>query len=134
MHNFLSDQKGLAAIEAAMLMPVVALLFFVAVEGTRTINAYATISEASRSAARHIVLSGEPSTATSMVHALVKELPPASVKVDVALNDVNDSVTVEVSHSYTPLFPHSILFTADDSAKNPDKIFTLRARTTMPMP
>lgn len=129
MKHLLTRDDGLMALEGAMMLPFMALLLFVLVEGVNTIQSYATIAEASRSAARHIVLSQETATAASLVESLIKELPPEAVSTVVSVDEASDKVTVEVLYDYQSIFTTSPL-----PEEEYDGVFTLRASTTMPMP
>lgn len=129
MQRFRTCEKGMAATEIALFLPVLALLLYLVVEGANTLHDYSTISEASRSAARQVVLSGDPSTARPTVEALVTELPVDALTTNVTVGDAGGSVTVEVRYAYTSFF------TANARADGPmPALYTLTARTTMPIP
>ncbi|GFM36993.1 TadE/TadG family type IV pilus assembly protein [Desulfovibrio psychrotolerans] len=129
MKNFRTSENGMAAVEIALLLPVLALVLYVVVEGANTLHNYATISEASRSAARQVVISGDPSTARPIVEAVVTELPVAALTTTVSMDAGASSVTVEVRYAYQSVF------LANRQADGPlPSLYTLSAKTTMPVP
>ena len=129
MRNIFKREEGLVTLESAMFLPFMAALLFVLVEGVNSIQAYSTIAEASRSAARHIALTGETAGASSFVKTLIKELPPEAITTAVTVDPVSDKVTVEVRYEYDTFFS-----VHPDEEKDFDGIITLKAKTTMPMP
>ncbi|MFV0348146.1 MAG: TadE/TadG family type IV pilus assembly protein [Halodesulfovibrio sp.] len=129
MKRFRSSENGMAAVEIALLLPVLAMILYVLVEGANTLHDYSTISEASRSAARQVVVSGDTSIAPSVVKAVVTELPVDALTTTAVLGDGGKSVTVEVKYAYRSLF--SVSPQAGDSSPS---LYTLTARTTMPIP
>ena len=129
MQRFRSSENGMAAIEIALILPVLAMILYVLVEGANTLHDYSTISEASRSAARQVVISGDTSIAPSIVNAVVTELPVNALPTTAVLSDGGKTVTVEVRYAY-----HSF-FAANQQAEGPlPSLYTLTARTTMPIP
>lgn len=129
MKRFRDSENGMAAVEIALFLPVLAMILYVLVEGANTLHDYSTILEASRSAARQVVLSGDTATAKPTVEALVTELPTDALTTSVSLGDAGGSVTVEVQYAYQSVF------SANAKADGPlPALFTLTARTTMPIP
>ncbi len=129
MKRFRESEHGMAAVEVALLLPALAMILFLLVEGANTLHDYSTISEASRSAARQVVLSGDTSTAKSTVESLVTELPADALNTKVTLEDAGTAVTVEVSYAYQSFFSSTTEADAPLST-----LYTLTARTTMPIP
>ncbi|UZP65908.1 pilus assembly protein [Desulfovibrio mangrovi] len=129
MKRFRTSEHGMAAVEIALLLPVLAIILYVLVEGANTLHDYSTISEASRSAARQVVISGDTSVATSVVNSLVTELPIDALTTTTVLGDNGKSVCVEVRYAYRSFF------NANSNENGPlPSFYTLTARTTMPIP
>lgn len=129
MKRFFKSENGMAALEIAVILPVLAMILYVVVEGANMLHDYSTIEEASRSAARQVVISGDTAAAKSTVDMLVTELPVDALTTNVSLGDGGSSVTVEVSYAYQSFF------SANAKADGPlPALYTLKARTTMPIP
>ncbi|MFV0421276.1 TadE/TadG family type IV pilus assembly protein [Oleidesulfovibrio sp.] len=125
----ISDERGLAAIEVALLVPVLAALLFVLIEGGNTIRTYSALTEASRSAARHVVLTGESGNLDAFVRSLVTSLEPSAVTTNVITADNGSMVTVQVSYGYQSIFTNN-LFTGEAN----EPLYTLTTQTSMPLP
>jgi len=99
----LSD-RGAAALEFAILLPVLLLIVYGLIEGARVYQARLAISYAAREGARVLAV-GTHDTAAARATALSRAYPlsPASLTVGTAVDLANDRVSVTVSHDYTPL-------------------------------
>jgi Flp pilus assembly protein TadG len=97
--------RGAAAVEFALLLPLLALLVFGIVDFGRALNAQITLTQAAREGARMAAL-GEPNVVSS-TQAAATGLSPVSVTVTScpvgAAAGVN--ATVQVSYTFTFLTP-----------------------------
>lgn len=121
-------RPGIAALEVALLLPLLAGLLYLLVEGGAMLRTYAALSEASRGAARQVVVSGEPSSAPDLVQSLLPDLASGSLSTSVTMDAGGTSVTVEVSYAYSSLFSGSPL------GGDHEPLVTLAASTSMPIP
>lgn len=123
-----SRESGLAALEAALLLPVLAGFLFLLVEGGTAVGTYSSLCEASRVAARQVLLSGETDGAAQLVNSLLPDLDADALNTRVVLEDGGNTVTVEISYAYQTLFGDNPL------GETHENLLTLVARTSMPMP
>ncbi len=123
-------RRGVAALEVALLLPVLAGLLYLLVEGGAVLQAYATIAEASRTAARQAIVSGDASAdaASALVRALTPDLDPGALSTTVTTDPTGSTVTVEVSYAY-PSF-----FRANPFGTGHQPLLTRAAYTSMPVP
>jgi Flp pilus assembly protein TadG len=123
------SRRGMAAVEMALVLPLLASILFFLVEGAGALKASMILSEASREAARLVLRTGETTGASSLVATLTGRLtgtaPETSVNVDTAAH----TVTVSVEYAYAPVISDNPLLAA-----LPDGLLTLRSRTVMPLP
>jgi Flp pilus assembly protein TadG len=123
-------QRGLAALEMALILPLLAAIFFLLLEGAYAMRTYSLISEASREAARLVLREGTTADVDTLVHSLTAaQLPGATLNTSVTTNTTQGTVTVEVNYDYETLFGASAL-----TALNNNQTYVLLARTTMPLP
>ncbi|ABB39164.1 TadE family protein [Oleidesulfovibrio alaskensis G20] len=127
--SFTRDERGLAAIEVALLVPVLAALLYVLVEGGNTIRTYSALTEASRSAARHVVLTGETDNLDAFVRSLVTSLDPQALSTNVSAAEQGAMVTVQVRYGYKSVFTSNII-----TGEANEPLYTLTAQTSMPLP
>lgn len=120
------SDHGFAAVETALLLPMLAMILMLLVEGVSALKAYSDIAEASRSAARQMIIADDTTSASALVQALAKDLETTALHTTVALDGA--SVTVEVSYDYQPYFSQAMFDAFTDNG------ITLVAQTTMPMP
>lgn len=123
-----TSRRGLAAVEFALLLPVMALLFFLVVEGANAMNAYSNLVEASREGARLALMDGASSDIEALVKAVTQDLNDENLATVVTTNAGNNTVTVEVSYVYQPFSENSL------KALTGDATLQLVAQTTMPLP
>nr|WP_287412430.1 TadE/TadG family type IV pilus assembly protein [Pseudodesulfovibrio sp.] len=125
-----TKRQGVAAIEFALVLPVIALLLMLLIEGANAMHTYSSLVEASREGARHVLLKGDEANVEALVTALVADLDATDLSTNVIMDPVAKTVTVEVSYDYQ-------MFSTDSSASAPEedtKNFQFVAQTTMPMP
>ena len=121
-----TTRQGIAAVEFALMLPVMLLLLFMLVEGVNAMHAYSNLLEASREGARLALLDGEPSEIEALVQAVTTELNSEYLSTSVTTGST--TITVEVSYDYQPFGQNTIkMLTGEQS-------FQLIAQTTMPLP
>lgn len=121
-----TSRRGLAAVEFALMLPVMALLLFLLAEGASAMHAYSDIVEASREGARLALMDGAPSDIEALVESVTNNLNFDHLTTEVITN--SDTVTVEVSYDYQPFGENAFeMLTGDKSLQ-------LIAQTTMPLP
>ncbi|WP_245588362.1 TadE/TadG family type IV pilus assembly protein [Desulfocurvus vexinensis] len=123
-------RRGVAALEVALLLPVLAGLLFLLVEGGAVLRAYSAISEASRAAARQVIVSGNASAeaASALVRSLAPDLASAGLTTTVTTDPTGSTVTVEVSYAYQSFFRDN------PTGLGHEPLLTLVAHTSMPVP
>jgi Flp pilus assembly protein TadG len=130
MEQHVDRQRGQALVELALLIPVVMMLLLGVIELSNAINAYLTISEASRSGARLAVLEGKATGVDAHVRALTERLPASNLTVNAYQGTDNKGskmYTVEVQYEYRTILNHTPFL--QQIMPNP---LTLTARTAMP--
>ncbi len=126
MRKWDKSRQGIAAVEFAMLLPVVVLLLFFLIEGAQAMHAYSNLVEASREGARLVLMDGEEANVGAMVQALTEELDATAVSTTV--NTSPETVTVEVYYDYQPFNENIFKMLTGDTGVQ------LAASTTMPLP
>jgi len=123
-----NTRQGLAAVEFALMLPVMALLLFMLAEGASAMHAYSNLVEASREGARLALMDGAPSEIEALVEAVTTELDIDALTTSVITDAGSNTVTVEVSYDYQPFGENALkMLTGDQSLQ-------LIAQTTMPLP
>lgn len=123
-----TTRQGLAAVEFALMLPVMALLLFMLVEGANAMHAYSNLVEASREGARLALMDGASSDIEALVQAVTTELDIDALTTSVTTNAGSNTITVEVSYDYQPFGENAFkMLTGDQSLQ-------LIAQTTMPLP
>lgn len=122
------SRKGLAAVEFAMMLPLMAMLLFTLVEGSNAMHAYSSLVEASREGARMALTDGGLAEVQAMVRAVTNELDPEHLSTSVTTDAGSNTVTVEVSYGYQPFNTNALEMLMGQEH------LTLVAQTTMPLP
>jgi Flp pilus assembly protein TadG len=125
-------EKGHALIELALMMPILTMLLAGTIEVGNAINAYLTIEEASREAARLIVRKGSSANVNGLVQSLTNRLPTSTYTVVPTYGTDSRggrNVTIQVNYNYRYILSNSSL--VKEILPDP---FTLQANTTMPIP
>lgn len=122
-------RQGLAALEAALLLPVLTLALVLLVEGGTALMTYSSLAEASRTVARMVVQDGDPEAAAAVAPSLLPELDQASLVTDVTMDSDNNIVTVEVRYAYPSLFA-----TLSGYGGPQSETLSLAATASMPLP
>jgi Flp pilus assembly protein TadG len=121
----------MAAVEFALILPVLAALFFLILEGANAIRTYSIISEASREAARLVLREGSTTNVEFLVQSLTAaQLPAANLNTNVTVNSEQKTVTVEVDYDYQSMLGSQSMVETFNSGQP----YVLLARTTMPLP
>lgn len=121
-----SSRQGLAAVELGLMLPVMALLLFLLVEGASAMHAYSDIVEASREGARMALMDGVSPDIEGLVQSVTNTLDPDFLTTSVITG--TDTVTVEVSYAYQPFGEEAFKMLTGE------KSLMLVAQTTMPLP
>lgn len=126
-----ASKKGIAAAEMGLVLPFVALLLFLLMEGGNAMHAYSSLVEASREGARIVLLQGENGVdVEALVRSLVPDLPAEDISVLVEADQDSKTVTVLASYEYQPMIGGrdalEMLYGGDP--------LVIRAGTTMPLP
>jgi len=119
----------MAAVEIALVLPLLAMLLYCLVEGGNAIRTYAAISEIGREAARMVVREGPDADVAALVAALSVDLSASDMDTSVAVDEENSIVTVEVSYEYPSFFSNVSFF-----GETYPETFTFTASTSMPLP
>jgi len=125
----MKKQKGMAAVELALALPLLVVLLYCLVEGGNAIRTYAAINEIGREAARMVVREGPGVDVAPLVEALTVDLSASDVDTTVAVDQENNIVTVEVSYEYPSFFSNVPFF-----GETYPEVFTFTASTSMPLP
>lgn len=126
--NLVRSNRGVAALEAALIIPILAGLLYLLVEGAQMLTTYSTLSNASSVAARQVLMTGESSQIPDLVNSLLSEINASDLSTTVTFEDSGSTVTVEVTYDYQTLLGGNPL---DSSAASS---FELVASTSMPVP
>jgi Flp pilus assembly protein TadG len=123
----------MAAVEFALLLPVMALLILLMIEGSNAMHTYSSLVEASREGARHVLMEGDTADVEGLVAAVVADLDPGKLSTNVTTDPDANTVTVEVSYVYE-LFGSQGYEVESQGMFGNDEPLTLVAHTTMPLP
>jgi len=123
-----SRQKGLAAVELALMLPVLMLMLLLLVEGANAYRVYTILHEASREGARLVLRDGDGGSVPVLVASLLDKLPETTLTTNVSMVS-GDAVTVEVAYEYQSLYGYNPALDAFSPAP-----LTFRTATTMPLP
>lgn len=113
--NSKNGQRGTATAELGMVLPLFALLFIGAIDMSRAMFAYSTLTHASQKAARFACVrssSSDNPASAEQIKARARQhivgLNPAEVDVDTSYLSTNapgGTVQVQLSYSFEPLTP-----------------------------
>ncbi|WP_207264651.1 TadE/TadG family type IV pilus assembly protein [Desulfovibrio sp. Huiquan2017] len=129
MRKIEKGRRGMAAVEFALLLPVLALLILLLMQGGNAMHTYSALVEASREGARHVVTAGDSADVAALVAAVVADLDPDKLSTNVTTDTLDNTVTVEVSYVYDIFGSQS-----GNALFGKDEPLTLVAQTTMPLP
>ena len=129
IHNE-ESKRGLAAAEFALVLPMIAMMLFLLLEGSNAMRTYFTLAEASREGARLVLMDGDGTRVSQLVDSLAHELREDLLSTNVQLDGSANKVTVEVSYEYQPFYGAAEAL----EMLSGQKAWTFKAKTTMPMP
>ncbi|MEF2143895.1 MAG: TadE/TadG family type IV pilus assembly protein [Desulfovibrionaceae bacterium] len=125
-----NKQRGLAAIEFAITLPVLTLLLLMIVEGSNAMRVYTVLQDASREGARLVLREGDMGQVPAVVESITAQLPETTLGTTVTTDVGGDAVTVEVTYVYESMLG---LESALEALSGGDS-YVLKAQTTMPLP
>lgn len=126
-----SSKSGMAAAELGLILPFMALLLFLLMEGSNAMHAHSSLVEASREGARMVLMQGEAGPdVQELVRSLVPDLPSEEVDVRVSTDTDARTVTVLASYEYQPVMG------GRDALEmlGGEEMLVIEAGTTMPLP
>ena len=133
------DERGIAAVEAALGMLILVPLLLVLVEASRALLEYSLLQNAAMEGARMLSRqNGDESGVADYVNSLftnadgtstVEGSPPS---VMIGARDANNNVTVQVDHAFTPFF--SSKSDSSSSSLLGTNSLTLSAKIAMALP
>lgn len=101
-----STDRGAAAVEAALVLPILLLLVFGIIDFGRMLNAQITVNEAAREAARAVSLGYTPDEVDDVGAALDPDVDPVVVD---ACGGGGLNAVVTVNHPFTFVTPIDVL-------------------------
>ena len=111
LHN---DQRGIAAVEAALGMLILIPLLLVLVEGSRALLEYKQLQNAAMEGARMLNRqNGDATGVEDYVNSLFQgsdsslTVDGAAPTISIGARDANNNATVQVDHAFTPLLAQS---------------------------
>ncbi len=122
-------QRGLVAMELAMILPVLMLFFLLLVEGANAMRVYSVLKEASREGARMVLRDGDTNQVSTLIDSLLHDLPDTELTTNITTDAAAGSITVEVVYEYQSFYGYNPALEAFD-----EDPFILRVQTTMPLP
>jgi Flp pilus assembly protein TadG len=122
-------QRGIAAVEVALILPVLVSMIMVLIETSNMLYTYQTVEDSSREAARAYVRDGNASDIATVVNSILFNLPSTTLKTTVSTNAAANTVTVEVQYGYSSFFNANQLLSSLNSGP-----VTLQSTTTMSLP
>lgn len=130
MRKRTNERQGMVAVEFALMLPVLALVIMLLVEGSNAMHTYSTLMEASREGARYVLMEGETANVEALIEAIVADLDVDELSTHVVTDPVANTVTVQVAYDYK--------FFGDSDGQSmigdENDSFQLVAQTTMPLP
>jgi len=98
-----SSERGAAAVEFALIVPILVLLVFGIVEFSRVYNVQLSLSNAAREGARTMAIHNDPALTRSTVIASAPSVNPAIAEGNIAISpsDCVAGATVTVTISYS---------------------------------
>ena len=109
----LLGERGAAAVEFALVLPLLLLLFIGIVEFSQALQVHARLSAAAREGARIMALTSDPTQARTAVHAAVDSLdfPDSQITItpNACASTTDPTQTVAVTVVYTQPFAAGLL-------------------------
>ena len=108
----LLGERGAAAVEFALVVPLLVLLFIGIVEFSQALSVHARLSAAAREGARVMALTSDPAQARTAVHGAVDSLdfPDSQITITPgACPSTDPTATIAVTVTYTQPFAAGLL-------------------------
>ncbi|GAB1640784.1 hypothetical protein KRMM14A1259_12070 [Krasilnikovia sp. MM14-A1259] len=122
-----APDQGAAAVEMAIVLPLLLLLLFGIIDFGRALNAQITLTEAAREGARATAMGLD---GRARVTSAAGTVPVSSVQVTVCGADLTRDAVVQVSSGFRPVTPVGSLMAMFGGRS--DGSFTITARGVMP--
>ncbi|MEV4706191.1 TadE/TadG family type IV pilus assembly protein [Actinoplanes sp. NPDC049316] len=119
--------QGAAAVELALVLPLLLLVLFGVIDFGRALNAQITLTEAAREGARATALGLD---GRARVQAAAGPVTVDSLQISVCVDDLGADAVVRVSHAFRPVTPVGSLMSFFGGRS--DGSFTIVARGVMP--
>ncbi|MBU1247363.1 MAG: pilus assembly protein [Proteobacteria bacterium] len=129
MRHARHKERGLAAVELALMLPALMLMLLLMVEGANAFRVFSAIHEASREGARLVLRDGDVASVPMLVESLIEGLPETVLTTNVMMDGGGTAVTVEIAYEYQSFYGYNPALDALG-----DGPFTFHAATTMPLP
>lgn len=123
-----TSRRGIAAVEFAIMLPAMALMLFLLVEGAYAMHTYSNLVEASREGARLALMDGASPDIEALVQSITNELDREALSTSVTTDAGSNTVTVEVSYDYHPFGRDALEMLTGERG------LQLIAQTVMPLP
>lgn len=99
------DDTGAAAVEMALVLPILVLLVFGIIEFSRAYNAQITLTHAAREGVRVLAVTRDPGQAVDATKNAAASLPADEVAVATSACNPGDPTEVTASYAFTYMIP-----------------------------
>lgn len=127
MMKVFKDKKGQSIVEAAMIIPIILIIFMGIFEFGRIFNTYLIITNASREGARRAAVGGADIDIINTIYATTSTLDPSAMQITITPSATNRlsgaQATIDIKYSLPLIFP-----VVSSIAPNP---LPLEAKTVM---
>lgn len=124
-----TSERGIAAAEIGLFLPVLIFLLFILVEGTSAFRTYTQLVEASREGARIAVHEGDAVLVPAVLATVLRDIPGGTYESRTVIDEANETVSVQVTYEY-----HANLLTDEILEAIGNGPFLMRSETVMPLP
>ena len=128
-NNEEKGQRGMAAVELALVLPALMMLLFLIVEGSGALHTRMQLIESSREVARLVLRDGADANVDGLAASLAEPLAGTAPTVSVDIDDAAQTITVQVDYAYQSIFGDGSLVAMLGNGP-----YQLSARTVMPLP
>ena len=94
------EDQGSAAVEFALVLPVLVLILFGIIDFGRMLNARITLSEAAHEGARAAAILDDQGEAEAVIAAVMGSTPYTVVRIDVCNGSFGGNATVTLTHAF----------------------------------
>ncbi|MGE4299912.1 MAG: TadE/TadG family type IV pilus assembly protein [Desulfovibrionaceae bacterium] len=127
--NESQGERGMAAVEFALVLPALMMLLFLIVEGAGALHTRMQLVESSREVARLVLRDGADANVSGLAASLAEPLSGTPPTVSVNIDGDAQTITVQVDYAYQSIFGDGSLLAMLGSEP-----YQLSARTIMPLP